>query len=47
MVDPRGGGLTSVSCLVGGNCVATDFDGQTIIPAVTAGLGRPVSQQDA
>jgi hypothetical protein len=37
-VDPRGGGLTAVSCLARRYCVATDFDGQTI------SFGSPASR---
>jgi hypothetical protein len=30
-IDPKGGGLTAVSCPAIDDCVATDFDGGTVV----------------
>jgi hypothetical protein len=39
MIDPRGDGLTSVSCSPGGSCVAVDWDGD----AFSRNVGRWLS----
>ncbi|HSZ42918.1 MAG TPA: hypothetical protein VK817_23395 [Trebonia sp.] len=45
--DPRGGGLTAVSCAPGGFCVATDFDGRTVAFGAVALAAQALKGQQA